>query len=94
MAVAGTTAVMLVSLHAVTAARTSPVAAHPLNRTLLVPWVTPKWKPVIVTDWPTPRAVGFTFMIVGSGPSGGPSATIDKLTSELSGAPVFWNARR
>jgi hypothetical protein len=48
----GTGATMLVSV------QLEGVAAVPLNFTVLVPWVDPKPKPVIVTDVPTGPAVG------------------------------------
>jgi hypothetical protein len=41
------------------------VAVVPLNVTVLVPWVAPKFVPVIVTDVPTGPLVGERFVIVG-----------------------------
>ena len=57
----GTVAVMLVALHAVVG------AVVPLNLTVLVPWVAPKFVPVITTDEPTAPEVGFSVVIVGAG---------------------------
>jgi hypothetical protein len=41
------------------------VAAVPLNFTVLVPWVAPKFVPVIVTDAPTAPDVGERLVILG-----------------------------
>ena len=57
----GTVAVILVAPHAVT------VAVVPLNLTVLVPCVAPKFVPVITTDEPTAPEVGFSVVIVGAG---------------------------
>src|SRR5437879_6954100 len=43
------------------------VAAIPLNFTVLVPCVAPKFAPVIVTDVPTNPDVGFTLVMLGDG---------------------------
>jgi len=45
------------------------VAAVPLNLTVLVPWLLPKWVPVIVTDAPTAPEVGDRLVIVGEAAS-------------------------
>jgi hypothetical protein len=58
----GTGAEMLVALHAV------GVDATPLNFTVLVPCVAPKFVPVITTDVPTTPEVGLRLVIVGVGP--------------------------
>src|SRR5258708_5294164 len=55
----GTGAVMLVALQAVGAVET------PLNFTVLVNCVLPKFVPVITTDVPVPPDVGFNPVIVG-----------------------------
>jgi hypothetical protein len=55
----GTEAVILVVLHAV------GVAAVPLNLTVLVPCVAPKFAPVIVTEVPTGPEVGFRLAMAG-----------------------------
>ena len=57
----GTITVILVALQAV------GVAAVPLNVTVLVPCIAPKFVPVIVTAVPTIPEVGFRFVIVGAG---------------------------
>ena len=41
------------------------VAAVPLNVTVLVPWVDPKFDPVIVTDAPTAPEVGDRLLMLG-----------------------------
>src|SRR4029077_17848732 len=41
------------------------VAGVPLNATVLVPWLAPKFVPVIVTDVPTGPEVGFKLVMVG-----------------------------
>ncbi len=43
------------------------VAAVPLNFTVLVPWLVPKFAPVIVTDIPTAPDVGERLVIFGAG---------------------------
>jgi hypothetical protein len=43
------------------------VAVVPLNLTVLVPWVEPKFVPVIVTDVPTTPEVGERLVIEGVG---------------------------
>ena len=57
----GTGTTMLVALQLV------GVAAIPLNFTVLVPCVAPKFAPVIVTDVPTNPDVGFTLVMLGAG---------------------------
>jgi hypothetical protein len=52
------------------------VAVVPLNATVLVPWVDPKFAPVIVTDAPTAPVVGETLVMLGA-------ATTVKLTPLL-----------
>src|SRR6266567_9146658 len=42
-------------------------AAVPLNVTVLVPWLAPKFAPVIVTDVPTTPDVGFRLVMLGAG---------------------------
>src|SRR5436853_1640267 len=61
VAPAGTGATMLVALQLV------GVAAVPLNVTVLVPCVAPKFAPVIVTDAPTNPDVGFRPVMLGPG---------------------------
>src|SRR5208337_296487 len=61
VAPAGTGATMLVALQLVA------VAAVPLNLTVLVPCVAPKFAPVIVTDAPTNPEVGFKLVMLGAG---------------------------
>src|SRR5208337_7187 len=61
VAPAGTGATMLVALQLVA------VAAVPLNLTVLVPCVAPKFAPVIVTDAPTNPEVGFRLVMLGAG---------------------------
>jgi hypothetical protein len=56
----GTTVVMLVLLQLV------GVAVMPLNFTVLVPCVAPKFEPVIVTDAPTKPDVGFKLVTLGA----------------------------
>src|SRR5580700_3186628 len=60
-ALAGTGATRLVALQLV------GVAAKPLNVTVLVPCVPPKFVPAIVTDVPTAPAVGVRLVRVGGG---------------------------
>src|SRR5205814_4854566 len=57
----GTGATILVALQLV------GVAAVPLNVTVLVPCVAPKFAPVIVTDAPTNPDVGFRLVMLGPG---------------------------
>src|SRR5262245_51080873 len=61
VAPSGTGATMLVADHDV------GVAVVPLNRTVLVPCVAPKFVPVIVTEAPTAPLVGFSDVIVAVG---------------------------
>src|SRR5467141_3914456 len=61
VAPAGTGATMLVALQLV------GVAAAPLNATVLVPCVAPKFAPAIVTDAPTNPDVGFKLVMLGPG---------------------------
>src|SRR5713101_1203559 len=56
----GTGAAMLVAL------QLAGVANVPLNVTVLVPWVVPKFVPVIVTGVPTTPDVGFRFVMLGA----------------------------
>jgi len=58
----GTVALILVALQ-----RVNVVAAIPLNFTVLVPWVDPKFVPVIVTTVPIVPEVGAKVVIVGVG---------------------------
>ena len=55
----GTGTTMLVALQLVGA------AAVPLNITVLVPWLAPKFEPPIVTDVPTGPDAGFTLVMAG-----------------------------
>jgi hypothetical protein len=48
------------------AAQVPTVAAVPLNLTVLVPWVVPKFDPVIVTDAPTAPVVGERLLTLGN----------------------------
>jgi hypothetical protein len=50
---------MLVALHVV------GVPAAPLNVTVLVPWLAPKFAPAIVTEVPTTPDVGLRLLILG-----------------------------
>jgi len=59
VAPAGTVTATLVALQLVAA------AVVPLNLTVLVPWVAPKFEPVIVTEAPTNPEVGFKFVMAG-----------------------------
>src|SRR4029077_10662630 len=61
VAPAGTGVVMLVALQLVGA------AATPLNATVLVPCVAPKFAPEIVTDAPRVPEVGFRLVMLGGG---------------------------
>src|SRR5208283_1585967 len=57
----GTGATMLVAFQLV------GVATIPLNFTVLVPWVAPKFAPVIVTEVPSTPDVGFRLVMLGAG---------------------------
>jgi hypothetical protein len=57
----GTVASILVALQLVTA------AAVPLKLTVPVPWLDPKFVPVIVTEAPTGPHVGDTLVMLGGG---------------------------
>ena len=59
LAPTGTGTVMLVADHAV------GVPVVPLNATVLLPCVAPKFVPLMVTEVPTSPVVGFKFVIVG-----------------------------
>ncbi len=72
----GTGTAMLVALQLV------GVAAVPLNFTVLVPCVVPKFAPVIVTDAPTNPDVGFRLVMLG------PGAVTVKLTPLLATPPT------
>jgi len=61
VAPAGTAVTMLVALQLV------GVATIPLNFTVLVPCVAPKFAPVIVTEAPSPPDVGFRLVMLGAG---------------------------
>jgi len=76
VAPAGTGATMLVALQLV------GVAAAPLNFTVLVPCVAPKFAPVIVTDAPTNPELGFRLVTLGAG-----TVTV-KLTPLLAAPPT------
>src|SRR5258706_8322679 len=56
----GTSAAMLVALQLV------GIAAVPLNLTVLLPCVAPKFVPVIVTEAPASPDVGFRFVMLGT----------------------------
>ena len=56
----GTVATTLVALQLVTV-----VAGVPLNVTVLLPWLAPKFVPAIVTNVPTGPDAGLTLVIVG-----------------------------
>jgi hypothetical protein len=60
VAPAGTTATMLLALQLVT------LAVTPLNLTVLVPWVDPKFAPVILTEAPTAPVTGDRLVILGA----------------------------
>jgi len=72
----GTGTAMLVALQLV------GVATVPLNVTVLVPCVAPKFAPVIVTDAPTNPDVGLTLVMLG------PGAVTVKLTPLLATPPT------
>src|SRR5271165_3947366 len=76
VAPAGTGATMLVALQLVA------VAVVPLNLTVLVPCVAPKFAPVIVTDAPTNPDVGFKLVMLG------PAAVNVKFTPLLATPPT------
>jgi len=57
----GTGTAMLVALHAV------GVPTVPLNVTVLVPWLAPKFVPAIVTEVPTTPEVGLRLVMLGAG---------------------------
>lgn len=57
----GTGATMLDALQLV------GVAAMPLNVTVLVPWLAPKFEPAIVMDVPITPEVGLRFVMLGGG---------------------------
>jgi hypothetical protein len=59
LAPVGTDTTMLVALQLV------GVPAVPLNVTVLVPWLDPKFVPVIVTPVPTGPEVGFRLVMLG-----------------------------
>src|ERR1700676_4785025 len=52
---------MLPALHAV------GVPAVPLNVTVLLPWLAPKFAPAMITDVPTTPEVGFRLVMLGGG---------------------------
>jgi len=72
----GTGTTMLVALQLV------GVAVVPLNCTVLVPCVAPKFAPAIVTDVPTSPDVGFRLVMLGAG------AVIAKFTPLLATPPT------
>ncbi len=72
----GTGTVILVALQAVT------VPAVPLNLTVLVPCVAPKFVPVMITELPTVPDVGFKLVMLGAG------AVTVKLTPLLATPPT------
>src|SRR5207245_2665872 len=76
VAPAGTGATMLVALQLVAA------ATVPLNFTVLVPCVAPKFAPAIVTEAPTNPDVGFKLVMLG------PAAVTVKLTPLLATPPT------
>jgi hypothetical protein len=73
----GTITVILVALHTVA------VAFVPLNLTLLLPWVEPKFVPATVTDVPTAPELGLKLVIVGAA-----AAVTVKLTPLLAWPPT------
>src|SRR6266849_608017 len=75
----GTGATMLVPLQLV------GVANVPLNVTVLVPWVVPKFVPVIVTDVPTVPDVGFRFVMLGA--AGPPPEALNVAMSAIQSRP-------
>jgi len=72
----GTVAIMFVALQLVA------VAAVPWNVTVLVPWIDPKFAPVIVTDAPTAPDVGDKLVMVGLAASA-PSARKRKKRDDI-----------
>src|SRR4029077_11336633 len=74
---AGTPTTMLVALQLV------GVAAVPLNITVLLPCVVPKFAPLIVHDVPTAPDVGFKPLMLGAG------VVTVKLTPLLAPPPTF-----
>lgn len=78
----GTGATMEVALQLV------EVAVVPLNLTVLVPWVEPKFVPVIVTDVPTGPEVGERLVIPGVTVKEGPSLLPTPPTNTLTPATV------
>jgi hypothetical protein len=79
---AGTGATMLVALQLV------GIAVTPLNFTVLVPCVAPKFAPLIVTDVPTAPDVGFKLVMLGGEPPPAlPGLKAARITPQLSGAP-------
>jgi hypothetical protein len=82
VAPAGTGTTMLAAL------QLAGVAVTPLNFTVLVPCVAPKFAPLIVTDVPTTPDAGFRFVILGGGPPPVlPGLKAAKTAPQLSGAP-------
>jgi len=82
VAPAGTGATMVV------APQLAGVAVTPLNFTVLVPGVVPKFAPLIVTDVPTTPDAGFRLVILGDEPPPAlPALKAAKTTPQLSGAP-------
>ena len=78
----GTAATMLAVL------QLDGVAAVPLNFTVLMPCVAPKFAPLIVTDAPTTPDDGFTLVILGGElPPALPGLKAAKAAPQLSGAP-------
>src|SRR5712664_452990 len=75
VAPAGTSATMLVALQLV------GVATVPLNLTVLVPCVAPKFAPVIVTEVPTSPDVGFRVVMLG--PAAPPTVKLTPLLARL-----------
>src|SRR5260221_4839778 len=75
VAPAGTGATMLVALQLV------GVATVPLNLTVLVPCVAPKFAPVIVTEVPTSPDVGFRVVMLG--PAAPPTVKLTPLLARL-----------
>src|SRR5438445_5895581 len=77
----GTGAVMLDAVQLV------GVAAVPLNLTVLVPWVEPKFVPVIVTEVPTEPEAGFKLVMLGGAAMG--VAVKSLLVTLATFTPVF-----
>ena len=78
---AGTT--MLVALQLV------GVAAVPLNVIVLVPWLAPKFVPVIVTDVPTGPEAGLKLVMLGTTLPAPAALTAIRTAPQLSEAPSF-----